>query len=126
MKRWTYPCIIMSLLAISSCSKDTNPADALAGTYRSTDSYTTTIKSREDHSIEISYFNYGIVSQLSGSNDFAFDETDSINGAQERFIGGGQVKDNILTWQMSVTITSGSGTNNHYEHIYSFTGVRVP
>jgi hypothetical protein len=113
------------LLIFSSCSKSVDLTSGIMGMYQSsTDDLL--ISSASANTISI-YFDHDLYiihkATMSDASNFTFDETDSITNGTVRYIGGGWLRDNALTLNMSVT---NNDSLSQSTIVVSFNGVKVP
>ena len=117
--------MVITLVAVCSCNKNDNLTNEILGTYQSTTDQVLII-SLTNTTIAISYDHdlyYIHKATMSDSYNFTFDEVDTIVTDAVHYIGGGQLLNNSLQLNMSVTDTY----NGQFRVvIVNFNGVRIP
>ena len=117
--------MVIALVAVCSCNKNDNLTNEILGTYQSTTDQVLII-SLTNTTIAISYDHdlyYIHKATMSDSYNFTFDEVDTIVTDAVHYIGGGQLLNNSLQLNMSVTDTY----NGQFRVvIVNFNGVRIP
>ena len=117
--------MVIMLVMVNSCNKYNNLTNAILGTYQST-GVQVLIISLSTNTIAISYDHdqyYIHKATMSDSYNFTFDEVDTIATDAVHFIGGGQLLNNNLQLNMSVTDTFNSQLR---VVIVNFNGVKIP
>ena len=117
--------MVITLVAVCSCNKNDNLTNEILGTYQSTTDQVLII-SLTNTTIAISYDHdlyYIHKATMSDSYNFTFDEVDTIVTDAVHYIGGGQLLNNSLQLNISVTDTY----NGQFRVvIVNFNGVRIP
>ena len=117
--------MVVALVMVNSCNKYNNLTNAILGTYQSTGEQVLII-SLSTNTIAISYDHdqyYIHKATMSDSYNFTFDEVDTIVTDAVHFIGGGQLLNNSLQLNMSVTETFNGQLR---VVIVNFNGVKIP